>query len=76
MFKIAELHPNPDNNGFQIVDKRTNRQVGNVCHKKEGGWDIYIRGQLIGTARITWQACYIADLYLASVGSPKKKRKK
>jgi hypothetical protein len=76
MFKIAKLHPNPDNNGFQILDRRINRPVGEVLRRKEGGYEVYIRGKLIGEASISWQACYIADQYLSKIGSPQKKRKK
>lgn len=76
MFKIAKLISGNTCNDWVIVDKRTNRQVGNLCHKKEGGLEIFIRGQLIGQARITWEACYLADKYLAEAGSIQKKRKK
>ena len=76
MFKYARLEQQEDCNGFKVIDMITNRQVGIICRKKEGGWDVFIRGQLIGNARITWQACYIADQYLSSAGSPQKKRKK
>ena len=75
MFKFAKLEPYPDCNGFKIIDRRINRPVGEVIRKKEGGYDVFIRGQLIGAASISWQACSIADKYLSLVGSPKKNRK-
>jgi hypothetical protein len=68
--------PYPDCTGFKIIDERTNRPVGEVVRRKEGGYEVYIRGKLIDQASISWQACYIAEQYLASVGSPQKKRKK
>jgi hypothetical protein len=76
MFKYAQLKPYPNGNGFQILDQRINRPVGEVVRRKEGGYEVYIRGKLIGEASISWQACYIADGYLSSIGSPQKKRKK
>lgn len=75
MFKYARLEKYPDCNGFQIIDRRVNRPVGEVIRKKEGGYEVYIRSQLIGEASISWQACYIADKHLSTVGSPQKKRK-
>ena len=76
MFKYARLEPYADCSGFKIFDRRTERQVGEVIRVKDGGYNIIIRGQVIGEASISWQACSIADRYLASAGSPQKKRKK
>ena len=76
MFKYARLEPYADCSGFKIFDRRTERHVGEVTRLKEGGYNVTIRGNLVGQASISWQACYIADQYLASVGSPQKKRKK
>ena len=75
MFKYAKLEPNPDSTGFKIFDRRTNRHVGEVIRKMEGGYVVCIRGKLVGEASISWQACSIADKYLSLVGSPKKNRK-
>ncbi len=76
MFKFAKLETYPDCNGLKIFDQRTNRHVGDVVRKKGGGYNVIVRGKLVGQASISWQACYIADGYLSSIGSPQKKRKK
>lgn len=76
MFKFAKLEPYPDCTGFAIIELCTNRPVGEVTRLKEGGYDVIIRGKLIGQASISWEACSIADRYLATVGSPQKKRKR
>lgn len=73
MFKYAKLITSHNDNGFKIIDRRTNRTVGEVLCKKDGGYAVYIRGQLIGEAIIILQACYLADKYLAKAGSPQKK---
>lgn len=75
MFKYAKLLPYTDCTGFAIIDLRTNRHVGEVVRKKKGGYEVFVRKQLIGEASISWEACSIADRYLSSVGSPQKKRK-
>ena len=76
MFKYARLVPYHDCNGFKIIDLRADRQVGEVMRRKKGGYEVYIRGKLIGEASISWEACYVADKYLSAVGSPRKIRKK
>ena len=76
MFKYARLEPYPDCTGFAIIEHRTNRHVGEVIRKKQGGYEVYIRGRLIGEGSSSWEACYLADNYLAHVGSPQKKRKR
>jgi len=76
MFKFARLVPYPDWSGFSIIDRRTGETVGEARRRPQGGYDIHIHGKHIGTAHIGWEASYLADRYLRSVGSPRKKRKK